>query len=70
MTRSKHWLWLMPSPRYRENEDAHAIVLIACSATVVTTQRRSGKVCVADTSFLFLRSATPKMAAGWADGDG
>ena len=33
-------------------------------------RRRSGNVCVAGTSSLFLRSATPNMVAGWGDGDG
>src|SRR6266849_3710509 len=32
------------------------------------TPRQSGEVCVLATSSLFLRSATPNMAAGWADG--
>jgi len=46
------------------------MVLIAYWATVVMTLSQSGKVCVPATSPLFLRSATPKMAADWGDGDG
>ena len=49
----------------KESEDDRAIIVIACWATLVMTPRPSGEVCVLATSFLFLRSATPKMAAGW-----
>jgi hypothetical protein len=34
------------------------------------TLSQSGKVCATDASSLFLRSATPSMAADWGDGDG
>jgi len=54
----------MPSPLCRESADDRAIVLIAYWATVVMTRSQSGKVCVTDASSLFLRSATPNMAAG------
>ncbi len=39
-------------------------------ATVAMTRSQFGKVCVTDASSLFLRSATPSMAADWGDGDG
>jgi len=70
MIRSKLWHWLIAFPRYRESAAGRVNVLTACSATAVMTRTRSGKVCVAETSSLFLPSATPTMAAGWGSGDG
>jgi transposase len=55
---------------YKESGDDRVIVLTACSATVVTMPKRSGKVFVTGASSLFLRSETPTTAAGWVDGVG
>jgi DDE family transposase len=57
-------------PSLQESGDDRAIVLIACSATVVVTLRQSGKVCVPAASCLGSQSATLNMAAGCASGDG
>jgi len=69
-TRSKPSHSLTPSRSYRGNADDPAVVLIACWATAVMMLRRSGKVCVADASSLFLRSGRPNTTADWAGGGG
>jgi hypothetical protein len=69
-THNKPSHWLTPSQDCRDSEDDRAIVLTAYWATVVMTLMQSGRVCVTEASSLFLRSATPSMAADWGDGAG
>ena len=66
MILNRHWHSLTEFHRCRECGDARAIVLIACSATVVTMPSQSGEVCVNATLCPFLRCVTPSMAAVWA----
>ena len=48
----------------RDNADDPAVVLIACWATAVMMLRRSGKVCVADASSLFLAKRNTEHGSG------
>ena len=63
-TRSKHSHSLMLSHLCRESEDDHAIILIACWATVVMTRRQSGKACVSGTSLLCSLSENTENGSG------
>jgi hypothetical protein len=60
----------MPSRPYRENEDGHAIALIASSATAVMTRKQSGKAYEFVGSRLGSPSETPNTAVDWAEGGG
>jgi len=64
MIRSRPSHSLMPSHFYRESADDRAIVLIACWATVVMTQRQSDKVCAPDIFWALLAKRNTEHGSG------